>query len=88
MKDEERVAEDGLTGGHDPIREERSSMRKVMVLESLLDEVSINLPRNRNEKNFNPEGGSEMIAINNRRTRVCLERPSAYPLPKGLLTVS
>ncbi len=59
--------------------------KKGIVLERLLEEVSISLPKIKNEKNFNPEGGSKMNTTRNKRTRLSFDRPSPYPLPKGLL---
>jgi len=63
---------------------ERGS-KKAIVLERLLDEVSISLPKIKNEKNFKPEGREKMNTIRNKRTRLSFDRPSPYPLPKGLL---
>ena len=59
--------------------------KKGIVLERLLDEVLIGLPKIKSEKNFNPEGGSKMNRTRNKRTRLSFDRPSPYPLPKGLL---
>ena len=59
--------------------------KKGIVLERLLDEVSISLPKIKKEKNFKPEGKAKMNTIRNKRTRLSFERPSQYPLPKGLL---
>lgn len=73
-------------GGHKLIQEEGYKMGQVIVLEKQLDEISIESPKQKNEKLFNPEGGSKMNTTRNKRARLSFARPSPYPLPKGLLT--
>jgi len=60
-------------------------MCQVIIFEGLLEEISINLPKAKREKKFNPEGGSKMFTTRNKRTRLSFDRPSQYPLPQGLL---
>lgn len=59
--------------------------KKGIVLERSFEEVSISLPKIKKEKNFKPERRAKMNTIRNKRTRLSFERPSQYPLPKGLI---
>jgi len=67
------------------IKKEGKKMKKGIVLERSFEEVSISLPEIKKEKNFKPEGRAKMNTIRNKRTRLSFERPSQYPLPKGLI---